>query len=98
MSEITVTIDWISVDDMLPAPPIGRVHVMWEREFIGQGMPQPPIKMLMMGDYTTEFCQPQESGYWIDDYGNRFDEIEEGGVEGGRITHWARQIPGPSDK
>ena len=54
--------------------------------------------MLMMGDYTTEFCQPQESGYWIDDYGNRFDEIEEGGVEGGRITHWARQIPGPSDK
>ncbi len=90
-------INWIKVEDELPVAPLGRVHILVEEEYIGQGMPQPPIKMLRMGDYTSEFCQHGESGYWEDDYGNRLDDIDEGGVEGNRVTHWARQIPGPDD-
>jgi len=88
---------WISVDDKLPVAPIGRVHVMVEEEFIGQGMPRKPIKMLRMGDYSSEFCQPGESGYWEDDYGNRIEVTDEGGVDVNRVTHWARQIPGPNN-
>ena len=88
-------IEWISVEDELPVAPIGRVHVMVDEEFIGQGMPREPIKMLRMGDYTDDFCEQGESGYWQDDYGNRIEVEREGGVYGDVVTHWARQIPGP---
>lgn len=89
------SVEWISVEDELPVAPIGRVHILVEEEYIGQGMPKPPIKMLRMGDYADDFCQPGESGYWQDDYGNRIEVINEGGVEFDRVTHWARQIPYP---
>ena len=91
-------INWIKVEDNLPRAPIGRVHIMVDEEYIGQGMPKPATPVLRMGDYSSEFCQPGESGYWEDDYGNRLDVQREGGIYGDKVTHWARQIPGPIDE
>ena len=93
-----VSTKWIRVEDELPVAPLGRVHVLIEEEFIGQGMPMEPTKMLRMADYSSEFCGHGESGYWEDDYGNRIEVTEDGGTEGNRVTHWARQISGPKDE
>lgn len=89
--------EWIRVEDDLPVAPLGRVHVLIEEEYIGQGMPQPPTKMLRMGSYSSEFCEAGESGYWEDDYGNRIEVEQDGGVNYDRVTHWAKLIPEPAE-
>ena len=63
--------NWVSVEDELPIAPIGRVEILCEEEYIGQGMPKELIKMIRIADYSNEFCLQGESGYWRDDYGNR---------------------------
>lgn len=93
-----MSVKWIKVEEDLPRAPIGRVHIIVDEEYIGQGMPQPGIKMLRMGSYNSEYCEPGEDGYWEDDYGERIEVERDGGIYGDVVTHWARLIPGPNDK
>lgn len=79
-----VMIEWISVKDQLPGNTIGTVLVVWQREYIGQGMPKPPTAIIQIGMYD------HDTGCWLDAWidDRDFEGTEEGGVSGGEITHW----------
>ncbi len=73
---------WINVNDRLPGNAIGTVLVIWEREYIGQGMPKSPTQIIQIG-------MIDDDGDWVDAWTERrFDEVESGGVVGGSVSYW----------
>ena len=89
---------WINVNDRLPGNTVGTVLVIWEREYIGQGMPKPPNQIIQIG-------MIDDAGDWVDAWTeHHFDVVESGGVMGGSVSYWRpmddlyEDIPGYSDE